>query len=433
MSPINNPRVLIIDDEADVRKVIANILMEGGYQVNTASSGSEAIDLFRSETFDLVITDMRMPGMDGLEVTRRLKQMDDDLEIIVLTGYGNTENAIRAMGENRAFDYLTKPLENIEDLVKSVGRALEKRRLSIQNKDLIKKLKQTNLELAVANGQLKVEVKERKRMGKALEKSRNRLFQARKMEALGKLVSGVAHEINNPNNFIIFNIPIMKDYLRELLPVVDGYAKGKKDYKLFGMAYPEFRRDLFNLIDNLQNGSERINSIVSKLKEFSLRKDDLKRDRVGIGQVIEEAAVICDERIRKSVKSFDVHIPEDLPEVRTDPEILKNALVGIITNAAQAADKENAWIKINVAMGDALENYLNIEVKDNGCGMDKETMEKIFDPFFTTRAPGEGTGLGLSLCYNLIEALGGRIEVESELGKGSTLRVVLSERERIEE
>ena len=424
-SSINNPKLLVIDDERDIREVINNILVGGGYQVNTASSGPEAIDLLKSEPFDLAITDMRMPGMDGLEVARRLKQMDDDIQIIILTGFSTVENVMRAMEEKNVFDYLTKPLENIEDLLNSVDRALEKRRLSIENRVLVKKLKESNLELTVSNEQLKLEIEERKRIGKELEKSRQRLFQAKKMEALGKLVSGVAHEINNPNNFIMFNVPIMKDYLLELLPVIDDYAKGKKDYELFGMTYPEFRRDLFDLLGNLQNGSERINSIVSKLKEFSRKKDDLKNDRVDIGQVIEKAGVICDGRIKETIKSFEVNIPENLPEFRTDPEILKDALVGIINNATQAADKEDAWIKIDVVSRDPGQEHLIIEVKDNGCGMDREAMDKIFDPFFTTRSPGEGTGLGLSLCYNLIEALGGRIEVDSELGKGSTLRVIL--------
>ena len=424
-SSINNPKLLVIDDERDIREVINNILVGGGYQVNTASSGPEAIDLLKSEPFDLAITDMRMPGMDGLEVAGRLKQMDNDIQIIILTGFSTVENVMQAMEEKNVFDYLTKPLENIEDLLNSVDRALEKRRLSIENRVLVKKLKESNLELTVSNEQLKLEIEERKRIGKELEKSRQRLFQAKKMEALGKLVSGVAHEINNPNNFIMFNVPIMKDYLLELLPVIDDYAKGKKDYELFGMTYPEFRRDLFDLLGNLQNGSERINSIVSKLKEFSRKKDDLKNDRVDIGQVIEKAGVICDGRIKETIKSFEVNIPENLPEFRTDPEILKDALVAIINNATQAADKEDAWIKIDVVSRDPGQEHLIIEVKDNGCGMDREAMDKIFDPFFTTRSPGEGTGLGLSLCYNLIEALGGRIEVESELGKGSTLRVIL--------
>jgi len=424
-SSINNPKLLVIDDERDIREVINNILVGGGYQVNTASSGPEAIDLLKSEPFDLAITDMRMPGMDGLEVAGRLKQMDNDIQIIILTGFSTVENVMQAMEEKNVFDYLTKPLENIEDLLNSVDRALEKRRLSIENRVLVKKLKESNLELTVSNEQLKLEIEERKRIGKELEKSRQRLFQAKKMEALGKLVSGVAHEINNPNNFIMFNVPIMKDYLLELLPVIDDYAKGKKDYELFGMTYPEFRRDLFDLLGNLQNGSERINSIVSKLKEFSRKKDDLKNDRVDIGQVIEKAGVICDGRIKETIKSFEVNIPENLPEFRTDPEILKDALVAIINNATQAADKEDAWIKIDVVSRDPGQEHLIIEVKDNGCGMDREAMDKIFDPFFTTRSPGEGTGLGLSLCYNLIEALGGRIEVDSELGKGSTLRVIL--------
>ncbi len=96
-------------------------------------------------------------------------------------------------------------------------------------------------------------------------------------------------------------------------------------------------------------------------------------------------------------------------------------------NAAQAADKENSWIRLRISLGDCRQNHLIIEVRDNGCGMDEETQNHIFDPFFTTKSPCEGTGLGLTLCHNSIEKLGGRIEVDSVLGKGSAFKVILTD------
>jgi signal transduction histidine kinase len=252
------------------------------------------------------------------------------------------------------------------------------------------------------------------------------LMQSEKLASLGFLVSGVAHEINNPNNFITFNLPILRDYLKELMPIIDDYTKDHQGFELFRMSYPEFRKDIFKLLDNIEHGSSRINATVSGLREFSRTKDKKERVLVDIRQVTEKGIAICQGKIRRMVKSFEVNIPEDLPQIYTDPEALEHVLVNLLINAGQAADKEDSWIRLSVRLGNTRRDHLIIEVSDNGCGMDEETMGKIFDPFFTTKPSGKGTGLGLSVCHTQVESLGGRIEVESEPGKGSTFRVILS-------
>jgi signal transduction histidine kinase len=256
------------------------------------------------------------------------------------------------------------------------------------------------------------------------------LMQSEKLASLGFLVSGVAHEINNPNNFITFNLPILRDYLQEIIPIIDNYADERQDFELFGMSYPEFRKDIFKLLDNIEHGSKRINTTVSSLREFSRNKDKVEKDLVDIRQVIEKGLAISRGKIRRMVKSFEVNIPKGLPRIYTDPQILEHILINLLINAAQAADKEDSWVRIGVSLGNTWWDRLNIEVSDNGCGMDKETIGKVFDPFFTTKPSGEGTGVGLSVCHTLVESLGGRIEVESESGKGSTFKVILTEKNR---
>lgn len=142
MSAINNPKILIVDDEPDILNFLRNLLMQEDYDVKTASDGPEAIDLFRSEPepFDLVITDIRMPGMDGLEVMKQIKVLDEDVEIIILTGFATIENAVQTLKADGAFDYLTKPLENINELLNTINQALRKRELKIENRALLKKL-----------------------------------------------------------------------------------------------------------------------------------------------------------------------------------------------------------------------------------------------------------------------------------------------------
>jgi signal transduction histidine kinase/CheY-like chemotaxis protein len=534
-NPQDQPKILIIDDEPDVLKTLEKILTLEGYLVTSASEGKSAIDIFKSEPFDLVLTDMRMPGMDGLEVMGRIKRLDEDVEVIVLTGFATLENAITAFRKYGAFGYLTKPFENIDDLLVTVSQALEKRGLRMANKALVKELRNAreNLETqvrektrlnvklqesktllqtvvdgisdplilfdkglnvkvlnnaalkyygiiefkdvvgmlcheafrgrsepcegcAIPSGLLAGESKsfERKgimdperleevfvyplgeddsktgsaiiRISDITEKKlmQKRLMHSEKLASIGFLVSGIAHEINNPNNFITFNIPLLRDYLNDLIPIIDDYAKGREDFELFGMPYPEFRKDIFKLIENIEHGSSRITGIVSSLKEFSRKKDAGELKDVDLRQVIEKGVLICRGKIKEMVKSLEVNLPDDLPLIHTYPDSLEQVLVNLLINAAQAADKEDSWVRVEVESGEADRDLIMI-VSDNGSGMDDETQKRIFDPFFTTRFPGQGTGMGLSVCHNLVEELGGRIEVESEVGKGSTLRVIL--------
>lgn len=164
MNTINNPKILIVDDEPDILELLSNFLTYEGYQITTESRGQEAIDLFRSEPFDLVITDIRMPGMDGVEVLKEIKQLDEDVEVIILTGFASVDSAVRTLRQDGAFDYLTKPLEDIDALIYTIDRALEKRRLRLDNN------KKTE-ELAKANEELRIEIGERKRAEDAFRKS----------------------------------------------------------------------------------------------------------------------------------------------------------------------------------------------------------------------------------------------------------------------
>lgn len=532
-----NEKILVVDDELDILEMLSAFLTHEGFQVKTAPSGHAAIEIFNSEPFDLVISDMRMPGMDGLTVMRRLKEIDEDIEVIILTAFAALDNVIEAFRHKGAFDYLTKPLDNINELFVTVTQALDSRRLKIENKALVKQLQQakTDLEKRVEE-QIRTEQQIRKSkmllqsvfdgisdplimldesatimmLNKAavhyyetdfqkavgntcreilsknpvccdvcnipslvkkgepvsferkgimnpsrleqvviypLHEEQNimpsaiirisditeaklmerQLMQSEKLASLGLLVSGIAHEINNPNNFIAFNIPILRDYLSGMTLVTDAYAENHPGYELSGMSYMEFREDLYKLVDNLEHGSKRINATVSTLKEFSRRKDGLEKQLVNLKTVIEKGVAICQSQIKKLVQEFDVKIPQNLPDIYSDPDVIEQVIINLLINAAQATDKEDSWVKLNVSASNNGNEQLIIEISDNGIGMDDTTIEKIFDPFFTTKDLGEGTGLGLYICHSRVEAMGGRIEVESEKGVGSTFKVLLTD------
>jgi signal transduction histidine kinase len=255
-----------------------------------------------------------------------------------------------------------------------------------------------------------------------------RLIQNEKMASLGVLISGIAHEINNPNNYISVNIPILRDYLNVVIPIVDEYALQHPDMEIMHMTYSEFREDIFELLNNVQHGSRQIKSIVRDLKGFSKLDTHKKIEKIDLKPLIEKVISFSRAKIERNVKTFKIQIPENLPEARVESQLLEQILINLLINAAQAFDQpadENSMVNLSVSMDDGKENRLIIEVSDNGKGMDEGTMEKMFDPFFTTRSLDGGTGLGMYIVHNLIEKLDGKIEVESRLGQGTHFKVIL--------
>jgi len=267
------------------------------------------------------------------------------------------------------------------------------------------------------------DITERKRL-------ENHLVQSEKMAALGILVSSIVHEINNPNSFISFNIPILKDYINELMTIIDIYAGERPDFEVCNMQYAEFRKDIFKLMDNVEHGSIRINEFVSNLKNFSRLQDRVKEEWTDLQSAIDRVLSITRVQLMHNVKSFIKNIPDNHPQIWSDPKALEQILINLLINASQSSEDEALTIELRVEVNNNWLDHTILEVRDNGSGMDDAAIKKIFDPFFTTKSRGNGTGLGLYVCRGLVERLNGRFEVESVPGKGSTFRVVFPDRER---
>jgi PAS domain S-box-containing protein len=246
-----------------------------------------------------------------------------------------------------------------------------------------------------------------------------------KLATLGLMVSCINHEITNPISAITFNAPILKDYIKALIPIIDDYAKDREDFELFQMPYIQFRKDVFKIVMNIFHASKRVNAIIYDLRKFYGKKKEQKKYWIDLKHLIEKTIAVYGMEIDQNVISLEINLPKNLPKIFTDPDAVEQILTNLLTNAAQAADKENSWVKLNVTQGNTWKEHVIIELSDNGCGMDKETLAKIFNPFFTTKAPGQGTGLGLYVCQDLVEDLDGRIEVQSEPGRGSVFKVIL--------
>jgi signal transduction histidine kinase len=256
------------------------------------------------------------------------------------------------------------------------------------------------------------------------------MIHAEKLASLGLMVSCITHEITNPISAITFNAPILEDYIKAMISIVDDYAKDRQNFELFRMPYPQFRKDAYNIMTNIVNSSKRVGTIVSNLRKISHRKEEQKKQWFNLKPVIERTVALMRAETNRYVKFFEINIPENLPEIYLVPDTVEQILINLLTNAVHASDKEDSQIKLNVEVGDTWHDHLIIEISDNGCGMDKETLSKIFNPFFSTKEPDKGTGLGLYVCQNLIQKLDGRIEVRSEVGKGSVFRLIIPEFDR---
>jgi signal transduction histidine kinase len=250
------------------------------------------------------------------------------------------------------------------------------------------------------------------------------LFHSEKLASLGLLASGVAHEINNPNGFITFNLPILRNYISAVMShLTSGEALGEEK-TWFGMSFDAFYIDLFQLIDNMEHGAQRISKIVASMNTLAQSKtigNSMRKCR--LDQVLEQVETLCSGELKRVGQRLTMDCPSDFPELMLDAGALEQVLINLLMNAAQAADKSDAWIRLSVEHQE--NSVLSIVIQDNGCGMDDTVRQKIFDPFFTTKAPGSGTGLGMAICHNLVTSMGGTIQVESVLGQGSTFQIRL--------
>ena len=255
------------------------------------------------------------------------------------------------------------------------------------------------------------------------------LIKKEKMAALGMMTAGIAHEVNSPNSYISINIDILKDSLREIWPVIEKHAENQSDYNLLNMPYEKFKLELFKTIQNIENGSDRINRTVSTLKNFSKNKDQTSNTWFKISHTIDSVIKICGSKLNYLVDSFEVNIAKDFPEkICSDPEILQIVLINLLNNSAEAVDKPNSWIKLNVFASTAKgkKKYI-IEVKDNGSGISDIDIQRIFQPFYSTKSSDKSIGLGLYLCQILIDKIGGFIEVESKVKFGSEFRIIFDD------
>ncbi|MFH1154785.1 MAG: PAS domain S-box protein [Pseudomonadota bacterium] len=250
------------------------------------------------------------------------------------------------------------------------------------------------------------------------------LCQADKMISLGVLVSGVAHEINNPNNFIMLNTPVLWEAWKGIVPVIEKYYKENGDFSISGLPYSQMRDEIPQLFSGISNGASRIQRIVQDLKNFA-RQDDSDNDKsVNINQIIKESIRMTGNLIIKTTDHFKVEYGKHLPWIKGNKQKLEQVLINLIQNACQALPDKTKGIFISSSLM-MNSGEIMIEVRDEGVGIPESLLGRIMDPFFTTKRREGGTGLGLAVSSNIIKSHGGRIIVASEVNKGAVFLVVL--------
>ena len=246
------------------------------------------------------------------------------------------------------------------------------------------------------------------------------LVQADKLASIGQLVSGIGHEINNPNQFIKGNIKIIEQAITDMLPIIDKYYEEHPDLKIARLKYDFFRENILMLVHDMHNGSERIKNIVEGLKRFARRDEGHLIDDVDINTIIEESARLVEKEVHKT-SEVELDLAHDLPTFTGNSQKIEQVIINLMINASQAIpDGRRGLVRVSTRYENG---NVVIEVRDNGKGMTEKTRKLIFDPFFTTRRGRGGTGLGLSIAYGIIEEHKGTITVSSKIGDGSTFTI----------
>ncbi|WP_172185447.1 hybrid sensor histidine kinase/response regulator [Microcoleus asticus] len=413
--------ILIVDDIPTNLDVISEALSNAGYKVAIATSGERALQQVERRPPDLILLDVMMPGIDGFETCKRLKAnvKTCDIPIIFMTALADVDNKVKGL-KLGAVDYVTKPFQEQEVL----ARVKTHLQLRLLTQNLEQQVAQKTAELQAAQLQI---------------------IQREKLSALGNLVAGVAHEINNPVGFISGNIQPALDYIKDLFGLLDLVQQESANFsvaiqeEIEAIDLDYIREDLPKLVGSMQEGVNRIKDISISLRTFS-RADSDRPVACNIHEGIDSTIMILKHRLKANDSRPEIQVINDcgdLPKIECYAGQLNQVFMNILGNAIDAVNESNigrtyAEIKANPNQiivttelsGDR--QQVVIRIKDNGIGMSEAVREKVFDNLFTTKSVGQGTGLGLAIARQIVEEThGGKLNCTSILGKGTEFIITL--------
>jgi len=247
------------------------------------------------------------------------------------------------------------------------------------------------------------------------------LIQSYKLASLGKLVAGVAHEINNPNTFILGNLKIVQEAFEDIFPILDKHFNENGQLNIARLDYQTFKENISILITDMINGANRTKKIVADLRNFAKKDDGALVEDVDLNYIIKNNLTLTQKQIKKYAE-LQIELCDNLPAFKGNINKIEQVLLNMTMNAAEATEPGKGIVKLITSFSKDT-NEILLQICDNGIGMSDAVIKNIFDPFFTTKRDKGGTGLGLSISYGIIKELGGRIEVESKLGSGTTFTI----------
>ncbi|MCK4767403.1 MAG: response regulator, partial [Desulfobacula sp.] len=364
-----------------------------GYSVICAPDGHTGLMLAAREEPQIVITDIKMPGMSGLEVLEKIKKIKPETEVIVTTGFGDIKKAVKAL-QYDASDFISKPVDDAAlhmALKRARQRYIDKKQLSDYTTLLERDIK--TMEQEVSN--------------------QAKLLHREKMVSLGRLAASMVHEINNPLSGIL-------NYIRLMIRISGKGNNLKSDLTPDQI---EDQANKFNsYLEIIESETQRCSDLVSGLLKFS-RKTNLEQKSIDVTDLIQHSLLLCNHKLELSNIVLKVKCNPDVPHVFGDFNQLEQCIINLIFNAIDAMEN-GGDLEIETGFNPG-EKLIFISIKDNGKGISKEDLNFIFEPFFTTKSEGYGVGLGLSSAYGIVEKHKGTIVVESSLDFGSEFIIKL--------
>ena len=412
-SPEEVPSVLIIDDSKSVRNYVEEILAKDGFCVSTATDGFSGLESINNHNPDVVLLDVEMPGMSGIEVLNILRPEQPLFSIILFTTRSSLENRVQGLNSG-ADDYIIKPFEE--------GELLARVRAGLRTALLKKEL-----------------ASERNRAQDALDKlhvAQNRIIAEKKLVAVAGLAAGVAHHINNPLGFIQSNLHTLLVYLRKMIEGADrmlkmsvllqevecGFQSEIDDFLEWMMEakLDYIRQDIEPLIAETREGGERIASIVRALQVFDQADSFQRSETADLHNVVSSFVSSCRMRLPPGI-SLLTDIGSLPANAYCNRSLLNMALDNILQNAVDAVGVTGEIRILLLSNG----QWACVQVVDSGEGISDENLDKVFNPFFTTRTDFKKIGLGLTIAQSLVHTHGGRIEISSSPGHGTNVMIML--------
>ena len=392
--------LLIVDDEENVVRALRRLFRTEDVNLRFSTDPVEALKMVEEEEMTVVISDQKMPGMEGIEFLKGVKARSPETVRIMLTGFLDVSAAKEAVNEAEVYRFFLKPW-NDDDLRVTVRHAIDQFRLRRDNARLQAETLSQKQALEEHNRDLEVKVEERST--KLVEYER-RMMHESKMAAIGTLAGGVAHELNNPLSGILAFSQILLTEHRE-------------------------NDQLSEDLSQIEQCAVKCKKIVDSLLRFARRSEEDTREPVDVHSCVQKAVAVG--RMQKGFRAVTLEESFQAKHATcvADGDQLVQVFVNLVINATQAilASERPGTLRIsssNVFKEDTGEaTAVRISVADSGVGMSPEVRARIFEPFYTTKAPGEGTGLGLAIVHNIIQSHGGEITADSVEGQGTEFTV----------